>query len=232
MLKNKIVLITGSSSGIGKAIAERFSKEGAITAITSRDLNRIKKVSAKIKNSFPVEMDAADRTNVIEAVDTVIKIYKRIDILVNNAGIAEWGKVLDVPYEHFEKHIAVNLLGAIYCTKAVLPYMARQKSGIIININSGLGKRGEAECSAYCASKFGLMGFSESIAEEFKEYNIKVHTISPGMVDTPIHNSYIPKNSSERKKMLLAEDIANMALFLCTLPDRVAIKEIGVRPNF
>ena len=230
-LKNKVALITGASRGIGKAIAEKFSAEGAIVAITSRDLDRIKKVSAKIRNSFPVEMDVSDKNAVEKAVKEIIKKFGRIDILVNNAGIAEWGKVLDVDYEHFEKHIAVNLLGAIYCTKVVLPFMAKQKSGTIINISSGLGKRGEAECSAYCASKFGLMGFSESIAEEFKEYKIKVHTISPGMVDTPIHDSYIPQNSDERKKMLLPEDIAGVALFLCTLPYRVGIKEVGVRPN-
>ncbi len=230
-LKNKIALITGASSGIGKAIAEKFSEEGAKAIITSRDFERIKKISAGIKNSYPVKLDVSDKDSVEKAVKEIIGKFGRIDILVNNAGIAEWGKVIDVDYGHFERQINTNLFGVIYCTKAVLPYMAKQKSGTIINISSGSGKKGEAECSAYCASKFGLMGFSESIAEEFKEYKIKVHTISPGMVDTPIHDSYISQNSAERKKMLLPEDIAEVALFLCGLPYRVGIKEVGVRPS-
>lgn len=231
-LKNKIALITGASSGIGKAIAEKFSEEGAIVIITSQDLNKIKAISKKIKNSYPIKLDVSDKKQVENSIKEVIKRFKKIDILVNNAGIAEWGKVIDVPYEHFERQIAVNLIGTIYCTKAVLPYMAKQSSGTIINISSGLGKRGEAECSGYCASKFGLMGFSESIADEFKEYKIKVHIISPGMVDTPIHDSYMAKNSDERKKMLIPEDIAEVALFLVTLPYNVGIKEISVRPNY
>jgi 3-oxoacyl-[acyl-carrier protein] reductase len=185
-----------------------------------------------IKNSYPIKLDVSDKKQVEQGVKEVISKFGRVDILINNAGIAEWGKVIDVPYEHFERHISVNLLGAIYCTKAVLPYMVRQKSGVIINISSGLGKRGEAEASAYSASKFGMMGFSESIADEFKEYNIKVSTISPGEVDTPIHDSYLEKNSDRRGLMLKPGDIAELSLFLASLPYRVGIREVGVRSNY
>ena len=231
-LKGRIALITGASSGIGMSIAEKFSAEGSTVAIASRDFSRIKDVAGKIKNSYPYKLDVSDRKEVETVISEVISRFKRIDILVNNAGIAEWGSVIDSPYEHFERQINVNLLGTIYCTKAVIKFMAEQRSGTIINISSGLGKRGEAEASAYCASKFGVIGFSESIAEELKQYRINVHIISPGMVDTPIHDSYIAKDSSERKKMLMPEEIADVALFLATKPYYVGIKEISVRPNY
>ncbi len=227
-LKNKIVLITGSSMGIGKSIAEKFSREGAATIITSRDFTKIKKISEKIKNSYPLELDVTNKQSVKKAVKQIITKFKKIDILINNAGIAEYGKVADVDYVHFETQIKTNLLGTICCTKEVLPYMIKQKSGKIINISSGSGKKGAAETSAYCASKFGVVGFTESIAEEFKQYNINVHLINPGKVNTTIHK--IPHNDSRREKMLLPEDIANTCAFLAKLPERVDIREMNVKP--
>src|SRR3989339_424014 len=185
-LKNKVILVTGASRGIGKAIAERFSNEGAIAIITSRNLKEIKDVSKRIKNSFPVELDVADKKSVKSAVQKIISRFKRIDILINNAGIVDYGTLLDVDYEHIDSQISTNLLGTIYCTKEVLRYMAAEKSGIIINIGSGSGKKGAAETSVYCASKFGVTGFTESIAEEFRHHNIKVHLINPGKVNTSI----------------------------------------------
>ena len=137
-LKNKIALVTGASSGIGKAIAEKFASEGALVILTSRNLDRLKEVENSIKKNNgkadSIVMDVTDREQVKNAVLGIIEKYKKIDVLVNNAGIARWGPIEDVSYEDFDEQIKFNLTGSFNTIKEIAPIMIEQKSGSIVNI--------------------------------------------------------------------------------------------------
>src|SRR3989344_3521480 len=203
-LKDKVALVTGASSGIGKAIAESFAREGAFVVLTAKHL-------AKLKN-----------------VENIIKKFKKIDILVNNAGIAIWNPIQEVTDKEFDDHININLIGYYNCIKAVLPYMLKRKSGTIINIISGSGKAARKGSVAYAASKFGSAGLSDAVFEDVKDKGINVTALYPGKTNTPIHDKYFTKE--ERKKFLKPEDVANLALYVAALPSNVKIKEVSIRP--
>ena len=138
MLKGKVALITGASSGIGKAIAEKFAEEGALVILTARHLDKLKEAQKEIENNNrkvdSFLMDITSREQVKETLNKIIKKHNKIDILVNNAGIAVWNSIEDVSYKEFGEHININLAGSFNCIKEVLPYMLKQKSGSIINI--------------------------------------------------------------------------------------------------
>ncbi len=231
-LSGKIAVVTGASSGIGKATAEALAKEGVIVVLASRKIDELKKISKSLNeknpnSAFAFKCDLTDKKQVEKLSDFVFKKFGKTDILLNNAGIAFWKKFDKMPLDEIEKTIAVNLMGTIYCTKAFLPQFLSQKSGTIINISSGLGKRGAAGAVAYCASKFGVVGFSEALYWELKDFGINVSCILPGKVDTQLFD--LPKNSPDRKKMLSAEKVAELIVFLCKQPPYTNIKEISIR---
>lgn len=254
-LNGKIAVVTGASSGIGKATAIALAKEGAIVVLTSRNLIELNKIAVQLneenktnakksklnekiekekksnsKNpeiAFAFECDITAKKQVQKLAEFVLKKFGKIDILINNAGIAFWQNFNEMPLNETEQTIAVNLMGAIYCTKAFLPVFLKQKSGTIINISSGLGKRGQANAVAYCASKFGVVGFTEALYWELKDFGINVSCVLPGKVDTPLFG--FPRDSPERKKMLSPEKVAELIVFLCNQPPYCNIKEISIR---
>ena len=158
-LKDKVVLVTGASSGIGKEVAKRFAKEGALVILTARSLDKLKEVQKEIeKNNGNVEsysMDITDRNQINETIKNIIKKYNKIDILVNNAGIIKPGSIEEVSYEDFDAHVNVNLLGYFNCIKETVPYMLKEKSGNIVNIITSTVKNTKARRLAYAASKYG-----------------------------------------------------------------------------
>ena len=191
----KTAIITGGSRGIGKEVAILLAKKGINVVICSRNHNEINRVVEEIKAMYQVsevlglKCDISISIEVNTLIKSTIERFGGIDILINNAGIVFVKKLIDTLEEEWDQTINTNLKGAFLCSKAVLPYMIHKKSGVIINVSSGAGKVGFENISAYCASKFGMMGLTESLAWEVANYNMRVMTICPGEVDTKMQES-------------------------------------------
>ena len=195
-LRDKVVLITGAGQGIGEGIALRLAEDGGDIIVSDVNEENAKKVSENIiKNggkSIALKIDVSNSASVNNGVKKVIEEFKRIDILVANAGIVQIKGVEDITEEDWDKLMAVNLKGVFLTDKAVIPFMKSQKSGKIINCSSIAGRVGAAYFAHYCAAKFGVIGFSQSIAKELAKYNITVNVYCPGIVDTPMWDRINP----------------------------------------
>jgi 3-oxoacyl-[acyl-carrier protein] reductase len=215
--KNKAAIITGSGRGIGKATAILLGKQGIDVVVCSRTENEINSVVEEIKelNSQVTVLGIKCDVSISSQVNSLVKStidklgFETIDILVNNAGVVFNKKLADTSEEEWDQTINTNLKGAFLITKAVLPYMIRKKSGVILNLNSGAGKAGFSNLSSYCASKFGLTGLAESLALEVATYNIRVLTVFLGQVATKMWQdfayTYYEKN---KNRMLNPEKVA------------------------
>ena len=179
-LKGKTVAITGASQGIGKAIAEVFSESGASVILLSRNKNKLEENIKKIKNAKYFVLDVTKSENVSEVFDQI----DRVDILINNAGIHFNDTIADTDISKWKELLGTNLDGAFYCSKAVLKKMIKNKYGKIINISSVCGKTGWSFSGAYNASKFALIGLTQTMAQEVARENITVNAICPGWVET------------------------------------------------
>ena len=239
-LDGKVSIITGGGRGMGSAIALRFAKEGAKVAVASRTEGDLEKVISEVEavggEAIGIPTDVSNEKDVKNLVDRTVERFGRVDILVNNAGISGRVAVIDMSLEGWNRMLAVNLTGTFLCSKAVLPHMMGQKYGKIINISSVAGKRGLPLTTAYTASKFGVMGFTEALAKEVKDHNIVVEVLLPGAVVTPMTRD-MPDEENERlgfplkKTWLKPEDIAEACALLASLPNRVSIREIQVVPT-
>ncbi|MGG4203439.1 3-ketoacyl-ACP reductase [Paenibacillus jamilae] len=231
-LKNKTAIITGASKGIGKAIAETLAKEGVNLGLISRTLTDLQKLQDSLGSTYGVKVvsavaDISDRTQAAAAVASLEHELGAVDILINNAGIATFGTVADMDPEEWERIIRVNLMGTYYVTHAALPSMLAQKSGNIINISSTAGERGFATGSAYCASKFALMGFTEALMQEVRKSNIRVTALTPSTVNTELAaNAGLSIGDEDR--MLQPQDLADLTLAALKLPPRVQLKVAGI----
>ena len=234
-LKNKVALVTGAGRGIGRAIVDLFDLEGASIAACDRDnesLNKLKDHPQQHGTEcLTCVCDVSDSDDVKSAVDNVISRFGRIDILVNNAGVSYIVPFLEMDDETWDRTIAVNLRGTYLFCKAVLPHMVKQGEGKIINMSSQSGKLGNSHYAAYCASKSGIIGLTQSLALEFAEHGININAICPGVVFTPMWEEMIPDYARKRgiqpgevkayfeskiplKRLAIPEDVANVALFL------------------
>ncbi|MFB5189904.1 3-ketoacyl-ACP reductase [Alicyclobacillus fastidiosus] len=231
-LQKKVALITGAGKGIGRAIAERLAQEGVHVGLIARTQSDLEDAAAHITSSYGVKVaiaavDITDRQAVEAAVEKLHKELGAVDILVNNAGIAQFGKVVDMPPEVWEQIIRVNLLGTYYVTRAVLPLMIEQNSGNIINISSTAGERASATTSAYSASKFALMGFTESLMQEVRKNNIRVTALAPSTVNTELAANAGLKIGDE-DHMMQPEDVSQLLVDVLKLPQRVFVKQAGL----
>jgi NAD(P)-dependent dehydrogenase (short-subunit alcohol dehydrogenase family) len=188
-LEKKIAIVTGAARGMGRAISEAFVEEGATVVIT--DIDKLgEKTSLEINKRggetifFP--MDVSKKADVEKVIKMVKDRFNRIDILVNNAGVVEKYWIKDMPEKIWDKVMDINAKGVFLCTQAVLPIMIEQKRGKIINIASIGGKIGEAANGVYSASKFAVLGFSQSLADEVGQYNIQVNSVCPGPIPTKL----------------------------------------------
>lgn len=215
-LSKKVAIITGAGRGIGKAISLAFGKEGANTVLVSRTKNELENVAREIKKQGSEALifvtNVSNQNDVKQVVMKTVNVFGRIDILVNNAGVAYRKLLKNTSEKEWEDTINTNLKGVFLFSKEVLSIMEKQRSGIIVNISSGAGKYGFPELSAYCASKFGVIGLTESLAREVKD-GIKVYCVCPGGVDTKMHHDLFPEDSPEI--LVKPEKIAQKVLELC-----------------
>jgi 3-oxoacyl-[acyl-carrier protein] reductase len=233
LLKDKVAIVTGASSGIGREIALTFAQEGAKVVLVARREAKLKEVAREILGcggeSLVVPTDVSQETQVKTMVGEVLREFNRVDLLVNNAGMGHWGPVMDFKAKDWDEVFDINVKGTFLCSREVWPIMVEQKAGRIINISSDAGKTPFAEGSAYCATKAAVIAFSRCLALEALPHNIGVHVICPGYVDTPWYD--IDPTAPDRSRMLKAEDIAQLALYLASLPPRVLIDEVVIQPR-
>ena len=230
-LKGKTALITGAGRGIGRATAIALAKEGVNIGMLGLTLANLEKVTAELEE-FDVNVagavaDVSDFESVQHAVEHIIGELGSIDILINNAGTAKFGGFLELDPEEWEKIIQVNLMGTYYVTRAVLPGMVERKTGDIINVASTAGQKGAPVTSAYSASKFGVMGLTESLMLEVRKHNIRVSALTPSTVATDLAiESNLTDGNPE--KVMQPEDLAELMVAQLKLNRRVFIKTAGM----
>lgn len=230
-LKGKNAIITGAGRGIGRATAIAFAKEGINVGLVGKTIENLEKVAKELEpygvNVSAAVCDVADMESVNAAIDHIKSEFDSIDILINNAGIAKFGKFLELSPEDFKKMIDVNLMGVYYVTRAVLPTMIEQQSGDIINISSTAGQRGGPVTSAYSASKFGVIGLSESLMQEVRKHNIRVSTLTPSTVATDLAFAENLTDGNP-EKVMQPEDLAELIVAQLKLHPRVFLKSAGL----
>jgi NAD(P)-dependent dehydrogenase (short-subunit alcohol dehydrogenase family) len=236
-LQGKAVLITGGGSGIGLASARALLAEGARVAISARDEATRRRAADSLKAGERViyrSCDVTDAGQVAALIAHVTEAFGRVDILVNNAGMNVKERTLrELSPESWQKQVRANLDGAFFCIHAVLPQMLARKDGLIINVNSVAGLRASPlGGAAYSAAKFGLHALALCLAEEVREAGVRVSTIYPGEVDTPIlENRPKPVTAEHRQRILQPEDIAEGVVFVATLPPRASVPELVMKPT-
>jgi short-subunit dehydrogenase len=201
--KNKVILITGASSGIGRATAIEFAKLGSNIVLVARKKDKLEKVADELKkfsiSTLVCQCDVSKKDQVKEMSKIVLEKFDTVDVLVNNAGFAIYGSVYDLTIDEIESQMETNYFGMIYCIKNFLPSMISKKSGHIVNVASVAASFGLPGIASYCASKFAMLGFSEGLKHELKDTGIGITVVSPIMVRTSFfdHTSFekMPKYS-------------------------------------
>lgn len=230
-LKNKNALITGAGKGIGKAIALALAKEGVNVILISRTQTDIDQLADEASNlgvkSLALAADVSDIDSINSAVEKALSKFKTIDILINNAGIASFGKFMELEPAAWEKIIRVNLMGTYYTTRAVIPNMIERQTGDIINISSTAGLNGNALTSAYSASKFAVLGLTDSLMQEMRKHNIRVSALTPSTVATDLAID-LNLTDGNPEKIMQPEDIAELLIAQLKLNRRVFIKNSSI----
>jgi NADP-dependent 3-hydroxy acid dehydrogenase YdfG len=241
-LSGKVAIVTGASSGIGKATALALAAEGAKVAIAARRGDLLEQVASQIEQigsqALTIVADITDEAQANSIVQKANAEFGRVDILVNNAGIALLGKIANADTSDWRRMIDLNLLGLMYCTHAALPIFQAQKSGHIVNISSVAGRTIRVGIGVYNVTKWGVNAFSEALRQEVYQDNIRVTIIEPGLVDTEINNHITDQEAKAaivaRKNSLTAlqsEDIAGAIIYAVTQPKHVNVNEILIRPT-
>lgn len=228
-IDQKVAVVTGAGRGIGQAIAIELGRAGAKVALAARSRSELEQTALQIGGNASVfPTDVRDKTQVHAMLDQTAAALGPIDILVNAAGLGIFGAVADFKDEDFATLIETNLRGTFFTCRYVLPSMIERKTGHIVNIASIAGKVGSANRAVYCASKFGVVGFTESLAEEIREHGIRASVICPGSTATSFSGG---KAGKSREKMLQPEDVAHAVHMLVTQEPNSFISEIIMRPT-
>ena len=237
---NKTVLITGATSGIGKACAKKFGAAGYNLIITGRRADRLQELSKALSTEhniqvLPLEFDVQERKAVENAFESLPEEWRQIDILVNNAGLAAGRESFeDADMDDWEMMLNTNVHGLLYVTKAVIPMMIAKKQGHIINMGSVAGKEVYEKGNVYCASKFAVDALNKAMRIDLLKYNIKVTGIHPGAVETEF--ALVRFKGDEQKAAatyqgfvpLTAGDIADTIFYCATLPAHVCINDLVI----
>ena len=231
MAKKDGIWITGASSGIGKALATEFAKVGCNVFISARrgqELERLKDEAGKPgENIFPFPCNVASSTNVDQTVKKILNEFD-LDCLINNAGVTSFKPASDNSVNEINDIINTNLLGSMYSIKSILPTFIKKESGTIINILSVVVDKTFTRSSVYAASKMGLLGYSNSLREEVRKYNIRVINVIPGATDTSMWSQEIRKEKSNL--MMNPESIAHLIVSAYLQKDNLVTEEIKIRP--
>jgi 3-oxoacyl-[acyl-carrier protein] reductase len=230
-LKGKVALVTGAGKGIGRAIALALAAEGVNVGLIARTESDLRSVAEEVQ-AFNVTAafataDISDMASVDVAVKKIVHELGVIDILINNAGTGKFAKFLELEPAEWEHQVKVNLVGVYYTTRAVLPGMIERKSGDIVNISSTAGLKGNALTSAYSASKFGVMGLTESLMQEVRKHNIRVTALAPSTVVTDLARDANLINNNE-DKLMQPEDFAELIIAQLKLNRRVFVKDASI----
>ncbi|WP_298484781.1 3-ketoacyl-ACP reductase [uncultured Maribacter sp.] len=231
-LKNKKAIITGGGRGLGKATALAFAKEGINVAITGRNETVLKETVAEIKSlgvtAIYSVFDVGDYKAVKSSIKTIIDTLGGVDILVNNAGIAAIGSFVEMPVEQWTQTIQTNVMGMYYVTKEVLPYLLEKNEGDIFNVASTAGLNGNPNVSAYSASKFAVIGMSESLMKEVRKNNIRVITLTPSTIETDMTIELGIASEGSEENVLQPEDFAELIVAGLKLPRRAMLKSAAL----
>jgi NADP-dependent 3-hydroxy acid dehydrogenase YdfG len=242
MIKDKVALVTGASSGIGYSTALSLAMQGSKVVAGARRIEKLEELKKTAESQGrKITIQKLDVTN-LEECKNFAKIandeYGSIDILINNAGLMPLSFFKNQKIEEWDRMVDVNIKGVFYCTSAVIPYMLNNKSGHIVNISSIAGRVVFPAGSVYCATKHAVTAFSEGLRQEFSQrYNIKVTCIEPGVVDTELNNTITDKSLDSFVKnvkdmaSLKAADISNAIVFALNTPNYANINEIMIRPT-
>ncbi|ALC82845.1 MULTISPECIES: 3-ketoacyl-ACP reductase [Bacillus] len=230
-LQGKTAIITGAGRGIGKAAAIAFAQEGINVGLVGRSLANLEDVEKQLASygvkTLSVSADVQDLASVEKAVQTIKEELGEIDILINNAGISKFGGFLDLTPEEWESIIQVNVMGVYNVTRAVLPGMIERKSGDIINISSTAGQKGAPATSAYSASKFAVLGLTESLMQEVRKHNIRVSALTPSTVATDMAKD-LNLTDGNPESVMQPEDLAEFMVAQLKMNSRVFIKTAGL----
>ncbi|MBM7692800.1 3-oxoacyl-[acyl-carrier protein] reductase [Peribacillus deserti] len=230
-LQGKNALVTGGGRGIGRAAAIALAKEGVNVGLIGLNMSNLEKVTEELEpydiTTSAARGDVSDLESVTSAVEHIKADLGSIDILINNAGIAKFGGFLELSPEEWENIIRVNLMGVYNVTRAVLPGMIEAKSGDIINISSSAGQKGAPVTSAYSASKFAVLGLTESLMLEVRKHNIRVSALTPSTVATDLaYENNLTEGDPE--KVMQPEDLAEFMVAQLKLNPRVFVKTAGL----
>jgi NAD(P)-dependent dehydrogenase (short-subunit alcohol dehydrogenase family) len=232
-LRDRVALITGASSGLGRAFALALAKEGAKVFGVARREERLKELVREIGDAGgDAAYHVADLRvvpSLYDLVDVVLARYRRIDILINNAGVGFRAPLLESRRSEIADMIETDLAAAIYLTQAALHALLKSAPSDIVNVSSIAGLEGFAEGTVYCAVKSGLVGFSRALAAELKPANVRVTALCPGSVDTEFFERFRP--TLERDQMIPAEEICRALVGVLTAPPGVLFGEIVMRPR-
>jgi len=242
MIKGKIAIITGASSGIGEATALTLAKAGIKVAIGARRTDRLEKLAKKIiadgGEVFFQKLDVTKRDECDNFAKSVLEKWSSIDILVNNAGLMPLSFFKNLKVDEWDKMIDVNIKGVLYCTASVINHMKERKSGHIVNLSSVAGRIVFPAGSVYCATKHAVAAFTEGLRQEFSvRSNIRVTSIEPGVVATELNDTITDESlqgfveNTKKMEALQAQDIANAILYAVDSPSHVNVNEILIRPT-
>jgi NADP-dependent 3-hydroxy acid dehydrogenase YdfG len=246
-LDGTVALVTGASSGIGEATAVALAAQGAAVAVAARRKDRLDELVSRISGdggtALAIEADVTSQDQAKGAVERTVSELGRLDTLVNNAGVMLLGPIVDAPTEEWDRMIALNLQGLLYCSHAAIPHLlgAAQDSprggADLINISSVAGRVARMGSGVYNLTKWGVGAFSESLRQEVTRRGVRVSLVEPGAVDTELTDHLRPEiQQTTRKRFegvekLEAADIAEAIEYIVTRPRRVAVNELLIRPT-
>ena len=234
-ITNRTALITGASSGIGKATALAFAKAGINLVLIGRDQDKLTAVAQAAEavgvtaKTYVVDLSLLDRVSA--KIAEIAAAHQDLDILINNAGMAYTGSIADSPLADWQKVIDLNLTSVFLCVQGILPHLRHRKSGVIVNVSSIAGKQVFPNWGIYSVSKFGLMALTQAIAGEERANGIRVTAVCPGSVNTPLWDTDTVQADFDRSAMLTPEMVAEGILYAVLAPAGAVVEELTIMPS-